>query len=272
MPETHYNDLDTLLREICLRTGSLVDELDDLSTNQLIKLSKRNLETYPSFVVIDDVDSNIPDEQKRILEAARLISSEFSKVLLTTRVNTIYSADTSIVVPGMKGEEYQDLVTSLSSRLRLSRLNDKSVRKLEVASEGSPLFTESILRIYKLGSSLVDAIDEWGSKSGEAVREAALKKEVSELSVDAKRILATVCTVGSCSKTELQQMTELERIEISNALQELDLLFLLNSVPFIESEPRFESSSSISNLVLSVIDQLLPDAKTFLKRVSRISH
>ncbi|EGQ7937302.1 RNA-binding domain-containing protein [Vibrio vulnificus] len=272
MPETHYNDLDTLLTEICLRTGSLVEELDDLSTNQLVKLAKRNLEDYPSFVVIDDVDSNIPDEQKRILEAARLISSERSKVLLTTRVNTIYSADTSIVVPGMEGEEYRDLVASLCSRLSLPRLNDRNIRKLEVASEGSPLFTESILRLYKLGSALNDAIDEWSNKSGEAVREAALKKEVSELSVNAKRVLATVCTVGSCSKTELQQMTELERIEISDALQELDLLFLLNSVPFIESEPRFESSSSISNLVLSVIDQLLPDAKTFLQRVSRVSH
>ncbi|MFN1513699.1 AlbA family DNA-binding domain-containing protein [Vibrio owensii] len=272
MPETHYNDLETLLHEICLRTGSLEEELEDLSINQLTKTAKQNLEAYPSFIVIDDVDSNLPDEQKRILEAARLIASENSKVLLTTRVNTIYSVDSSIVVPGMTGGEYADLVSSLCSRLGLPKLNTRNVRKLEVASEGSPLFTESILRLHKLGSKLDDAISEWGSKSGEAVREAALKKEVNELSINAKRVLATVCTVGSCSKTELNQLTELERTEISDALQELDLLFLLSSVPFIESEPRFESSSSISNLVLSVIDELLPDAKAFLRKVSRVSH
>lgn len=272
MPETHYSDIATLLKEICLRTGSLEEELEDLSVNQLTKLAKQNLDAYPSFVVIDDVDSNLPDEQKRILEVARLISSENSKVLLTTRVNTIYSADTSISVPGMEGEEYKDLVLSFCNRIGLPSLNDRNVQKLEVASEGSPLFTESILRLCKRGSSLENAIKEWGSKSGEAVREAALKKEVSELSINAKRVLATVCTVGSCSKTELHQLTDLEHIEIGDALQELDLLFLLNSVPFIETEPRYESSSSISNLVLSLIDQLMPDAKTFLKKVSRVSH
>lgn len=272
MPETHYSDIESLLNEICLRTGSCDTELQGLSINQLTKLAKKNLELYPSFVVIDDVDSNLPDEQKRILEVARLISSENSKVLLTTRVNTIYSVDTSISVPGMKGQEYKDLVLSYCNRLGLPALNDRNIQKLEVASEGSPLFTESILRLCKLGSSLENAITEWGSKSGEAVREAALKKEVSELSINAKRVLATVCIVGSCSKTELHQLTDLEKIEIGDALQELDLLFLLNSVPFIETEPRFESSSSISNLVLSLIDQLLPDAKAFLKKVSQISY
>jgi hypothetical protein len=272
MPETHYSDIETLLKEICLRTGSLEDELQDLSVNQLTKLSKHNLGLYPSFIVIDDVDSNIPDEQKRILEVARIISSENSKVLLTTRVNTIYSADTSISVSGMSGDEYKDLVITFCDRIRLPSLNDKNIKKLECASEGSPLFTESILRLCKRGNSLENAISEWESKSGEAVREAALKKEVSELSINAKRVLATVCTVGSCSKTELHQLTDLEHVEIENALQELDFLFLLNSVPFIESEPRFESSSSISNLVLSIADQLIPDAKGFLKKVSQVSH
>lgn len=272
IPETHYSDIETLLKEISLRTGSLEEELEDLSLNQLIKLAKQNLDAYPSFVVIDDVDSNLPDEQKRILEVARIISSENSKVLLTTRVNTIYSADSSISVPGMEGEEYKDLVISFCNRVGLPLLNDRNVQKLEAASEGSPLFTESILRLCKRGSSLENAIKEWESKSGEAVREAALKKEVSELSINAKRVLATVCTVGSCSKTELHQLTDLEHTEIGDALQELDLLFLLNSTPFIETEPRYESSSSISNLVLSLIDQLIPDAKAFLKKLSRISH
>ncbi|MFQ2602205.1 ATP-binding protein [Aeromonas caviae] len=271
-PETHFNNMETLLIEICLRTGSLEHELEDLSVLQLTKLAKGNLINYPSFIVIDDVDSNSPDEQKRILEVARNISSEKSKVLLTTRVNSIYSIDSSISVPGMFGDEYKVLVHTLCERFNLSHLNEKNINKLEKASEGSPLFTESILRLFKQGSSIENAIDEWGEKSGEAVREAALKKEVSELSIDAKKVLVTVCTVGSCSKTELHQLTDIEYSSIGNALQELDLLFLVNSIPFIESEPRYEASSSIIQLTISMVDDLIPEAKAFLSKISKISY
>lgn len=271
-PETHFSDIETLLKEICYRTGSLSSELVDLSITQLTKLAKDNLKKYPSFIVIDDVDSNSPEEQKRILEVARTISSDRSKILLTTRVNSIYSMDSSILVPGIFGEEYKDLVHTLCNRFNLPILNEKNIIKLEKSSEGSPLFTESILRLFKQGSSIESAITEWDKKSGEAVREAVLKKEVSELSLEAKKILVTVCTVGTCSRTELHQLTDLEYIEIGNALQELDLLFLVNSVPFIESEPRFESSSSISNLTISLVNELLPEAKHFLTRVRKVYH
>jgi hypothetical protein len=252
-PETHFNNMEGLLGEICLRTGSLESELEDLSILQLTKLAKNNLINYPSFIVVDDVDSNSPEEQKRILEVARNISSERSKVLLTTRVNSIYSIDSSISVPGMFGDEYKELIDTLCVRFNLPHLNGKNINKLEKASEGSPLFTESILRLLKQGSSIENAIDEWVDKSGEAVREAALKKEVSELSLDAKKVLVTVCKVGSCSKTELHQITDIEYSSIGNALQELDLLFLVNSIPFIESEPRYEASSSITQLVLVLL-------------------
>lgn len=271
-PETHYTGVESLLVEICLRTGSLAAELDDMSINQLTKQAKVNLELYPSFVVIDDVDSNSPDEQKRILEVARTIASEQSKVLLTTRVNTIFSLETSISVPGMEGVEYTQLINTLCDRFKLPRLSDKKIKKLEVSSEGSPLFSESILRLFKQGSSIDDAINEWSNKSGEAVREAALKKEVSELSLEAKKVLVTVSTVGTCSKTELHQLTDMEYFEIGKALEELDLLFLVSGVPFIESEPRFECSSSIAKLTLGLVDQLIPEAKEFLVRIKKVFH
>ncbi|MGL6475109.1 hypothetical protein ACSZNN_09240 [Aeromonas hydrophila] len=271
-PETHFNNMESLLNEICLRTGSFENELEDLSILQLTKLAKKNLLEYPSFIVIDDVDSNSPEEQKRILEVARNISSEKSKVLLTTRVNSIYSIDSSISVPGMFGDEYKDLVHTLCERFNLSHLNEKNISKLEKAAEGSPLFTESILRLFKQGSSIDNAIDEWRDKNGEAVREAALKKEVNELSLDAKKVLVTVCTIGSCSKTELHQLTDIEYSSIGSALQELDLLFLVNSIPFIESEPRYEASSSITQLTISIVDDLIPEAKAFLSKIAKISY
>lgn len=269
VPETHFNNMSTLLKELCIRTGSVEKSLEDLSVVQLTKLAKQNLKDYPSFIVIDDVDSSTPEEQKRILEMARTISSESSKILLTTRVNSIYSLDSSILIPGMFDDEFKDLINTLCERLKLQKLNNKNLAKLEKASEGSPLFSESILRLFKQGSSIDSAIEDWTGKSGEAAREAALKKEVSELSLEAKKVLVTVCTVGSCSKSEIRQLTDLEHTDIGNALQELDLLFLLNSTPFIASEPRYESSSSISYLIADMVGEIIPEANNFLGKIKK---
>ena len=199
VPETHFNDMSTLLKELCIRTGSVENTLEDLSVVQLTKLAKQNLKEYPSFFFIYDVYSSTPEEQKIILEMAKTISSESSKILLTTRVNSIYSLDSSILIPGMFGDEFKDLINTLCDRLNLQKLNDKNLVKLEKASEGSPLFSESILRLFKQGSSIDLAIQEWTGKSGEAARAAALKKEVRELAVEAKKVLGTGCSVGSCA-------------------------------------------------------------------------
>lgn len=270
-PETHYSDLETLLRQVCIRTGSLPDEIVEFSWVQLQRTAKENLLIFPSFIVIDDVDSNTTDEQRRITEMARVISNSRSRVLLTTRVNSIYSSDSSIEVPGLSGDDYKKLIMTLCQQLKLPDYNAKNIEKLRIASEGSPLFTESILRICKLGDSLDNAITEWKGKSGEAVREAALRKEVSELSPEAIRILLTISFVESCSRSELHQLTDMETAEISNAIEELGNLFLIRGIGFIENEPRFETSFSISNLALSISNDILPNAKEFLERVQQIS-
>ena len=153
---------------------------------------------------------------------------------MTTRVNNIYSSDTSILVPGLSGNEYSELVRSNCKRLHISDFNEKKVSKLEQSSEGSPLYTDSILRLCKLGYSLENAIKEWKGKSGDSVREAALRKEVSELSVEAIKVLLAICHAGSLSRTEIHQYTDLGEVELNDALQQLDSLFLIQSREFIK--------------------------------------
>lgn len=270
-PEIHYSDVETLLSEICIRTGSLPDETAELNYLQLQRLAKENLQIYRYLIVVDDVDSNVPDEQRRIMEIARVISNSSSRVLLTTRVNNMYSSDSAIILPGLSGEEYKTLIQEHCRNLHLQPFNDKNTYKLQEVSEGSPLFTESILRLCKLGLSLDDAINEWKGKSGDAVRVAALRKEVKELSQEAIKILITISVVGTCSRTELRQYTDLENHDLERAMEDLGNLFLIKSIGFIESEPRFETSSSISKLVISIGDEILPNAEAFIAQVNEIS-
>lgn len=269
-PETHYRDLDSLLREICTRTGSLSNEVNDFTLQQLQRAAREGLNLVPSFVVIDDIDSNSPEEQRRIMEVARNISSMSSKILMTTRANNIYSIDSSILVPGLEGSEYKALVTSLCKVLKLQEYNDRNIEKLNTASEGSPLFTESILRLCKLGLSVEKAIDDWSGKAGDAVREAALRKEVLELSPEATKVLLTISYIGSLSLSELRQYTDFENIEIQRAIEQLGNLFLISSIEFIEEEPRFESTSSISKLVLSIANDIVPNSDEYLNRIREI--
>ncbi|WP_417544524.1 ATP-binding protein [Marinobacter sp.] len=269
-PETHYKDLDSLLREICLRTGTLPEEVKEFTLQQLQRAARDGLKLIPSFVVIDDIDSNSPEEQKRIMEIARSISNTSSRVLMTTRANNIYSNDSSILVPGLKGEEYKDLVNAICESIGLQKYNEKNIEKLNLTSEGSPLFTESILRLCKLGVSVEKAIVDWSGKSGDAVREAALRKEVSELSPEAIKILLTISYVGSLSRSELHQYTDLENSEINTSIEQLGNLFLISSIEFIEEEPRFESTSSISKLVLSIANDIVPNSDQYINRIREI--
>ncbi|WP_213909829.1 RNA-binding domain-containing protein [Stutzerimonas nitrititolerans] len=263
-PETHYGDLESLLVTICQKTGALDSELEDLGVTQLKRLARHNLENYPSFIVVDDVDSTNVDEQKRIMETAREIGGSKSKILLTTRSNVSYSSDTAIEVPGLCGEEYENYIDELKTSMGFEAITQKTIRKLELASEGSPLFTESILRLCRVGYSIDDAISEWHGKKGEAVRSAALRREIHQLSPEARRVLLTIAFIGSCSLVELRHYTELEQLLIEDAISELGRLFLLQSASFIESEPRFKCSQSISNLTISLKGEIVPNAERYL--------
>lgn len=270
-PETHYQDIESLLKEICLRTGSLEDDIQDCTLQQLQRLARESLEIMPSFIVVDDIDSNSPEMQRRIMEMTRTITSQNSKILMTTRVNNIYSLDSSILIPGLEGEDFKELTDSICSMLKLPFFNEKNVNKLQLASEGSPLYAESILRLCKLGLSIDNAIKEWGGRSGDSVREAALRKEVAELTMESFKVLLTISYFESLSRTELVQYTELENFDITVALEQLGNLFLIQGIEFIEEEPRFESTSSISKLVLSLAAEFLPNADTYLNRVDEIA-
>ena len=271
IPETHYSNLNSLLKEICLKTGALESEIFDFEIHQLQRTAKEALKLIPSFLVIDDIDSNTPDEQRRIMESARVIASNGTKILMTTRVNNIYSADSCIPVPGLSGNDYTNLINSICLRLNLPRLNDRNIRKLETVSEGSPLYSESILRLCKLGHSVEKAITEWEGKSGDTVREAALRKEIAELPQEAIKVLVAICYAGSLSRAEIHQYTDLSEVELTDVIQQLDSLFLIVSAGFIEQEPRLESTSSISKLIFNIAPEILPDAQKYIKRIEEIS-
>jgi hypothetical protein len=266
-PEQHYYDLESLLNRICSETGSPESELTDMPVQSLKRLTKRNLELVPSFIIIDDVDSTEPDEQKRILETARAIANQNSKILLTTRANNTYSSDIAITVPGLQGDDYEALLKSLTSRLGTAYPKKGQIDSLAKTSNGSPLFTESIFRLVKLGMPIDKAIEAWKDKSGEEVRSAALQREIEQLSYLSKRVLLAATIIGTCSLAELSDITELEKESIQSSIEELDSLFLIQSPSIIQQEPRFEVPDTTSRLVISIAEKLVPNHRSYIAKI-----
>lgn len=269
-PETHFQDATTLMMAICDRTGYSGDLLESLSENQLKRIAKSQLEIIPSFIVIDDVDSAEPNEQRKILETARvIIGSSGSRILLTTRANVSYSSDTSIHVPGLSGQDFLDYSESLFARYDIPLPDKRRLKRLETTSEGSPMFAEAIVRFILTGLEFDAAIDAWKGHKGESVRNAALKREVDQLSITSKKVLFALCVIGESSLTEIQGITEIESVEIQDAISELGSLFLIIGKPLIEEEPRFNTSESIRLLVQEQANTLLPNGESELTQLSK---
>lgn len=265
-PETHFYDAETLLTEICKRTGSLDKDLEELSLNELKRIATQQLQIIPSLIIIDDVDSSEPNEQRRILEVSRQITgTNRTKVLLTTRANVSYSSDTSIEVPGLKGDEYSEYTESLCERYKRPVFSKSNIDKLELASEGSPLFTESVFRLLKTGNSLSSALDKWKGHSGDAVRNAALDREISQLSTLSKEVLFVLCVSGTASQPEIARISEIDMQELDDIIQELGSLFLIQDNRIIEEQPRFNISLSLKELLQTNPEKYLPKGGTILR-------
>ncbi len=149
----------------------------------------RELTDTPALVVVDDLDTVLSDE-----ELSHLLLFE----LPTTASKIIYTSRQRIPgVPRMDvgGFDDVDLRSFIRSRASeydldveecLSRL--KAIRSV---TDAFPLFVDDLLR-QALVDGLARAIDQWSQRKGDAAREYALRRQLSELGEPARRAMIGV--------------------------------------------------------------------------------
>lgn len=189
VPETHFYDVDSLLKAICLELAILEREIEGASIEMLKKLVKNAMSNIPCFVVIDNVDSCNANHQRMILEAALQTSNSRSRFLLTTRMNFSYSNASCITVGGFQRDEYHEHVANLLNRMKLPPLTPKQIDLMRKTTDGSPQFTESLLRLCRTGVPIDTAIRQWEGRLGSQARKAALEKEIEHLTIESRRVL-----------------------------------------------------------------------------------
>lgn len=270
LPETHFADTIGMLCALGEHLSFLDEELEGASIEALQYQMKEAFSDVKVLVIVDDVDSLEKDEQRRLLETTRQIAQERGKFLLTTRENPTFSSDLTLHVPGFAKEEYSAFLEMLRARGQLPKLKQEQRRKLFAASGGSPLLTESIIRLVRLGESPDRAIDEWNGADGEAARDAVLGRELEQLSPESKRVLVAACELESCSSTEISQATGLGPVHIRQSIDELQNLFLLSAPSLIEEEPRFEVNDITIRIVRERANQLVSGYSSLKGDVRRI--
>lgn len=262
-----FDSANSLYRSICLELGQFEQDVKDLETRDLMKLALESCSTITPFLVIDDVDSLTPDDQKSVMEFG-LRTAGSTKLLLTTRVNFSYAPENVLKLNGLEGGDFSEFVRVLRSRYQLYEANDKQIGKLFEATGGSPLFTDSLLRLEKRGLSLDAAVSQWRGEKGIEARKAALLREVQQLSREAKRVLYVTSLLKNCSYTELSQIVDYSEQTLGDALHELDSLFLI-SAPAIAKEARYTVEPNTGALVLEIATSLGIDHSALQQETKR---
>lgn len=271
LPTPSFSTARELFEQLYCHLGGLEAELETLTDANTPKRIRELAGTLQSFIVIDDLDSLDINDQKRAIEVCQQMAGSGSRFLFTTRKNTTASSNSAIEIEGFGVDEFRDFVTSWLSKLGLNDIGAKQREILRTTSRGSPLYTESIIRLLKAKMPFDEAIKEWKGKLGEDVRSAALEREVRQLSHEARKILAVAAIYRECSYTELKQATRYSVATLNDCINELQSLFLLHA-PKIASESRFRVPDTTYKLICSLGNDLIDCYQTFEDKIKKFRY
>lgn len=270
VPQTNFFDLESLLKSLCSESAILDRETEGASISMLKRLIKTALNNIACLIIIDDIDSTELEQQRLIMETAMQFPGSRARFLLTTRMNLSYSSSACLTVGGLDKEDYLIFVNDVLERFECAPLKNKKIERMRIATDGSPLFTDSLLRLYRMGMAIDKSMQEWKGKLGNEVRKAALQREVEKLTLESRRVLLACSYMGEASLTELQQVTAYEDQRMQLCINELQSLFLISAKPLIKKELRFTVSNNTARLILENREMLVPDPTALHNIVAKL--
>jgi len=256
-----FYDFNSFLMALGENSAVILSEIESTSNENIKRKLNQALTFFPSLIVVDNVDSLENKEQIQLIETCKQLGKDKVRFLITTRNRFSFSDDTCIEISGLNREDYDKFLQANIDKYKLHSPKKKQVDNLYSSTDGSPLLTQSILRLCKLGDNLDSAISEWRGKTGEDARNVALLREINKLTFDAKRVLLCLYYLDNCSKSELQQVCGLGKVKLDDVIIELNSLFLVNTPQFIENESRFSISTTTKLIVEGIQEKLAADYK-----------
>jgi hypothetical protein len=210
-----------LAREVGAMEGEVQAAGEDAT--ELLDLVYDGLKTFPSLVVVDDLDALAIDEQNNLFSMIQLLAGRLHdsgcRFLFTSRLDL--GAETQrIKVQGFEAKEFGEYAKMVALERSIA-LNESLIQQLHRASKGSPIFCSSIIRLASLGNEIHQAINSWRGREGEDVRRYAFERELSQLTESQVRTLFALSSLGATTHLELRQVLEADEHALNSDLSRL---------------------------------------------------
>ena len=240
-----FSDLESAIDKLLMHYGMPQPE-EILSRKKETLLGLLN--TYPAFIVVDDIDTVLTDDEVVGFFTFEVPETN-SSVLLTSRRT----------IPGIrsfsvKGFDLKEATNFIASRIGLYDLDPgccppQIAQDVIQATDGSPLYMDDLLRLAKM-INLPKAISSWKDKQGDEARRYALQRELDGLSPDSRKVLIAACiSEQPISFEEIISVLSISEERVMTALSQLQDLFLFPKPRIVEGEQRFSLNSNTRKLV-----------------------
>jgi tetratricopeptide (TPR) repeat protein len=245
-----FSDLDSALNALLMQMG-WIDCMNDTFETKRVRVLEL-LNAFPALIVVDDVDSVESEGEDAIEFFSLQVPETRSKVLFTSRRVIFGMGKATTTVKGFSEIEGRNFILSRCKLLELDpkAFDDGKIKHILEATEGSPLYIEDLMRLSAVVNSLDDAVKLWEAKRGHEARKYALGREIDLLTPDAKKVLVSACVANDeISFSDIEAITSLPSYKVTNALQELQRLFLVPKPMLIRGNNLFRVNINTRKLV-----------------------
>jgi tetratricopeptide (TPR) repeat protein len=265
-----FTDITEALKQLLMESGCPPEQMPESpSLDELLRLGVEHLATFNYLIVLDNLDSlSDADQQLLLYLMVQLCSASKTKALITARRNLGATTTILTYLSGLTKEDFSKFINDKCRQFKLSvdvKTLEQTVTALYDASNGSPLFALSILRLVSLGDSIKDAIANWKGADGEAVRNAAFQREIGRLKGNEARVFLVLSYLERGSVDEISGILKLNRYEVQNALETLQGFSMTTTESALPGGAIFQIPSTLA-LVSDLLQARVADWKKIKSR------
>jgi ABC-type oligopeptide transport system ATPase subunit len=256
--EPDFSDERSLLTKILFYGGWTPYEksLESQDLTSLRNDLKEYLDIVSALIVIDDVDTLTTqgiDPGSDFLYRTLSRSTKKSKILYTLRNAPSQSLHSSIEVPGLSGDDYDEFVLLCSRQFGVKEPS-RAFRdgRLAELSERRPLVIESIVALVRTSLSYERAADLFAQHSGDNVRDYVFIREWDALAgdSDSRFLLSALADMGEgASFRDIQTVLQVDETRVRDAIGQVREMFL--QIDEVGEEARFSLAPLTRSFVSS---------------------
>ncbi|MBA4790225.1 MAG: putative DNA binding domain-containing protein [Rhizobiales bacterium] len=249
---------------------------EDPSIAEIMDRLVEGLLIIPSLVVVDDLDTLSPDEQRETVSALNSLALRTvgrdqppSRILMTSRLDQGLPPTAIVKILGLERQAFEVHMRNLCDAFGISPYARKYLEDAYDASSGSPLFAASIVRLVKLGEDRREVIEKWRGADGEDVRRFAFQRELARLSAIASRVLYAVILLGDTTLNDIAEVLEMSTRTVRDQVSELQAYHLISTITRTQGDSAISVPSELQTVIDLVKDQLGPTAQVVETAVAR---